>query len=304
MGLKTIKTAWAVGKYIARRLTPSKFEINLIYANFDEIAAQNSHCGSLTIVIPTRDKGELLQAAISSIEDSCSFCSVQILIVDNQSQDPRLIKYFEESPYKVLGFPHEFNFSMICNLAIENVKTEFVAFMNNDVVLQSNTCFGHASLHLRDESVLTVGAKLNFPDGKIQHLGIALGHNALASHPFRGVRSENVPLGISEHCYEVSGVTFAFAMALTSSMREFPLDERFPSGLNDVIFAEEGLSRGLHSIVCNELRGLHLESASRLPVWRPRAFYRAAIDVYKYLYHFGDLPKGDQYFPLVKLRSY
>ena len=59
----------------------------------------------VTIVIPTRDRLDLLRDCIDSIEQRTTCRAYRILIVDNDSREPRALRYLARSKHAVLRSP-------------------------------------------------------------------------------------------------------------------------------------------------------------------------------------------------------
>ncbi|HYA14304.1 MAG TPA: glycosyltransferase, partial [Syntrophales bacterium] len=133
----------------------------------------------ITIVIPTKDKVEILQRCIQSILDKTEYKNYEIVIVDNQSRDARTFRYYmtmESNPrIKVLHFDKPFNFSAINNYAVANVDSPYVLFLNNDTEVISHEWLSAMLEHAQRTGVGAVGAKLLYPNNSIQHAGVILG---------------------------------------------------------------------------------------------------------------------------------
>ena len=76
--------------------------------------------------------------------EKTSYTDYEILIVDNQSDDPDVLDYYEElrqrfpDRLRVLSFDTQFNFSAMNNLAAREAKGEYLLLLNNDTqIVQS-----------------------------------------------------------------------------------------------------------------------------------------------------------------------
>jgi GT2 family glycosyltransferase len=135
--------------------------------------------------------------------------------------------------------------------------------------------------HASASSAGLVGAVLSYPNGSIQHTGIALGYTGIAGHPYRGEsKKECVP----ESCFQVSAVTFACALISASKFREIgALDENFPSGFNDVDISIRSSNHNYNNIVCVKAELVHREAQTRARALSPAGFLRAVTDVFAIL---------------------
>lgn len=127
---------------------------------------------SVDIVIPTRDRIDLLSACIDSVEQNCGNFAVTITIVDNGSVEPESHAYFSLSPHRIVQHPGEFNYAAIVNHGVASGGNDVVVVLNNDTVVRSGWLEGLVPLAtLKDVGV--VGATLVSPEGDVQHAGMA-----------------------------------------------------------------------------------------------------------------------------------
>jgi len=136
----------------------------------------------VSIIIPNRDKLEFLQPCIESLLAKTLYRDFEILVVDNQSQDPDVLEYYrtleEAVPdrVRVLHYDAPFNFSAQCNLGAKEARGEYLLLLNNDTEVVQPEWLERMLAHGLREEVGVVGAKLVFPEtGLVQHAGIVLG---------------------------------------------------------------------------------------------------------------------------------
>ena len=94
---------------------------------------------SCSIIIPTRDKLELLKPCVDSILASPYAGDLQVLIVDNGSTDQKTLSYLDsilaDARVKVLSWNRPFNFSEINNMAANQATGDVLCFLNNDIAV-------------------------------------------------------------------------------------------------------------------------------------------------------------------------
>jgi len=126
------------------------------------------------IIIPTRDRVDLLDACITSITKRSTYPSYRISVVDNNSVEDATLRYLERDDLHVVHCPGPFNFSRIVNSGVRASTADYVLLLNNDVTVLSDDWI-EALLELGQQTdVGAVGCRLLFPDGSVQHEGIAL----------------------------------------------------------------------------------------------------------------------------------
>jgi GT2 family glycosyltransferase len=221
-----------------------------------------------TIVIPTRNRHELLAACLASIEPAVERQKASVLVVDNDSSDPETLAYLAEIEGKVavLRVPGEFNFSRLNNHAARIADADVLCLLNNDVVALDDAWLEEMSSRMTDEDVGAVGALLLWPSGSVQHGGIVLGPQFEAAHAFKDRIAGDVGYGdLLCVAHECSAVT---AACLLTRRRDYlavgGLDEiRFPINFNDVDYCLKLRARGRRIVFTPHARLRHREQASR-----------------------------------------
>jgi glycosyltransferase involved in cell wall biosynthesis len=143
----------------------------------------------VSLIIPTRDRVDILWKCIESIRSKTLYPNWEMLVVDNQSEDAATLTYLEELAsdpmLRIYRFDAPFNYSAINNFAVEKARGELVALLNNDVEVIEPDWLGEMVSHAMRPEIGAVGAKLLYPDGRIQHTGVILGLGGLAAHAHR-----------------------------------------------------------------------------------------------------------------------
>lgn len=222
------------------------------------------------VIIPTRDRVDLLSACVESLRAHDAGAPFEILVVDNDSAEPRSRSYLEtlagEPHARVLPGPGPFNYSALCNRAAKATDAPFLVFMNNDVeVLEAGWLARMLDLAARPE-VGAVGAKLLYPDGKVQHAGVVLGIDGVAGHFQRRLyRDSPSYFGPSGAPREVGAVTAACLAVQASKFAEVGgFDEvNLPIEANDIDLCLRLAEHGWSSVLEPRAVLLHRESASR-----------------------------------------
>ncbi|MCH1930197.1 glycosyltransferase family 2 protein [Shewanella sp. A25] len=140
----------------------------------------------VSLIIPTRDGYDLLKQCIQSIVTQTTYRNYEILILNNQSNCNKTLDYFKELEKKaqarIIDFDDEFNFSAINNLGVAHAKGQLIGLINNDVEVINGDWLEQMVSHACRPDIGCVGAKLFYPDGRIQHAGVILGIGGVAGH--------------------------------------------------------------------------------------------------------------------------
>lgn len=145
----------------------------------------------VSVIIPTRDKLDLLVQCIESVIAKTDYSNLELIIVDHMSCEPATLKYLAalaaSGRARVLSYQGEYNFSDINNQAANSATGDVLCFLNNDVeAINAEWLRVMVELTTRAD-VGAVGAKLYYPDGTIQHGGIVLAPAYTAWHAHKGL---------------------------------------------------------------------------------------------------------------------
>ena len=167
----------------------------------------------ISVIIPTRDFPDVLQAAIDGLLTKTDYPDLEIIIADNDSREPGTLKYFQEVEkrgIRIVKCPGAFNYSDINNKAIAQSTGELVLMLNNDVSMIAPGWLKEMARYFGDSKIGIVGAKLLYPDGTLQHAGVVLGMGGVAGHRYLGFPgSENGDFGRLALPQDISCVTAA-----------------------------------------------------------------------------------------------
>jgi GT2 family glycosyltransferase len=257
----------------------------------------------VSIVIPTKDRPDLLRNCLASIRSKTIGLSPEIIVADNGSVKPETKALFAEIEAqgcaKVVPCPGPFNFSKINNDARRHATGDVIVLLNDDTqIISPDWLTELAALALRPE-IGAVGSLLLYPDGTIQHAGIVLGiGGAIADHSFRhfpGTHAGYMKLLRTRR--EVSAVTGA---CLAVSAAHFDLigglDETLPVTLNDVDFCLRLRKLGLINLWTPLAVVEHWESKSRGIDYTDAALERQAKEVKIFSERWSDLIAHDPHY--------
>ena len=223
----------------------------------------------VSIIIPTRDKVDLLKNCVLSILNKSTYQNYEIIIVDNGSQYPETIDFFNEmiklDNVKVISYDIEFNYSKLNNFAAEASIGEYLCLMNNDIEIISAGWIEELLGHSEQSDVGCVGPRLWYPDDTIQHAGVFVGYYGVAGHWHRfNKRGEESYMNRASIQQTVSALTGAVLFVKKTIFDEVGgLDERLAVAFNDIDFCLKVRNRGYRNIYTPYAQMYHYESASR-----------------------------------------
>ena len=224
----------------------------------------------VSIIVPTKDKPELLEACVETLLSRTSYAPFELLIVDNGSVESRTLAYLDRirnnSRVRVLPYPHAYNYSAINNFAARSAGGSYLCLLNNDTeVIEADWLTEMTRYAVRPE-IGAVGAKLLYSDGTIQHAGVVVGIGDAAGHAHRNLPAGDAGYFCQAHLpHYVSAVTGA---CLLVDKRKFlavgGLDEEtLPIAFNDVDLCLKLERGGWRNVYVPHAVLIHHESKSR-----------------------------------------
>ncbi|HXB98266.1 MAG TPA: glycosyltransferase family 2 protein, partial [bacterium] len=247
---------------------------------------------SVAVLIPTRNRPDLLGPCLRSL-GATTYRNHRVIVLDNHNDDPRAAALLQAHG-SVLAAPdlagEVFSYAGLHNRAVAQVDAEHLVFLNDDTRILDprwlSQMVGYAGL----AGVGSVGARLAYPGGPLQHAGIRPGMNqGMVGHAFRMAgRDDPGPQGLAGLAREVSGGTAACLLTPRRLFLELGgFDEKaFPVGYNDVDYNWRLMDRGYACLYVPDALVEHHESATRSPLNRPsenaalRRRYRLRRDPY------------------------
>jgi GT2 family glycosyltransferase len=224
----------------------------------------------VTIIIPTKNNTNLLKTCIQSILNKTTYSAYDILVIDNESNEKEFLQFMDQlKPDKRISFISDdrtFNYSALNNIAISVAKGEFVCLLNNDTEIINASWLGEMVAVAVQTDIGAVGAKLYYPNGKIQHAGVILGSDGTAILAHQYCRSDSLGyFGRATLMQEMSAVSGN--CLLVSKKKYFEvggLDEvNLTVAYNDVDFCLKLKKAGYRNIWTPFAELYHHESASR-----------------------------------------
>jgi GT2 family glycosyltransferase len=225
---------------------------------------------SVSIIIPTRNGADLVEACLSSIFKR-PHDNVEIILVDNGSDEPASLTYIKNleraGRVRVLRYGGEFNFSAINNFAAKSATGDIICFLNNDTEVVERDWLNYARALLSISDVGIVGARLLYPDGTLQHFGVVtgVGSHRVAAHLHHGLDGEDAGyFGKARLIQQFGAVTAAcmfISKALFTEVGGF--EEELAVAYNDVDLCLKVRGAGYRVVGCPEILLTHKESRTR-----------------------------------------
>jgi|GEM_PF-914070 len=224
----------------------------------------------VSIIIPTRDRWDLLGPCLQSMRDTrWPADNFEIIIVDNGSTDPLTLEKLTAAQtageVRVIRDDAPFNWSRLNNRAVREAKGELLIFLNNDTEIIDPDWVKKLAAYALQPEMGVVGCKLLYPDRTVQHGGVVTGIQGLAGHAHLFLKAhEGGYCGLANITREITAVTGA---CLAVSRRNYELaggfDEQLRVAFNDTSLCLALHSAGKRNIYVADALIVHHESKSR-----------------------------------------
>lgn len=226
------------------------------------------------IIVPTRDRLDLLQPCIDSILQSADSNRVrpEIIVVDHESSDPETLAYLAmraaQGVIRVVPHVGEFNWALMNNLAAAQTNADVLIFLNNDTAVITPDWLDELCGEAMRPGVGVVGARLIYADGAIQHAGFVARDRPeyfMGPEGMGDAGADGGYLGRHARLHQTAAVTGA-CMAVRRSVFESlgGFDgARLPVDWNDIDLCLRAQAAGLRVLYDPHATLFHFESRSR-----------------------------------------
>ncbi|QHI96320.1 glycosyltransferase [Aristophania vespae] len=232
---------------------------------------------SVTVIIPFRDEVDVTRRCVDTLLEQQNYRNMRLMLVDNFSVQEETLSYLEniknDPRVDVIRLEEKFNFSRLNNIAAAQSFSDYLLFLNNDVFVHQKDFIKKLVLEaVSFPKVAIVGARLLYPNGTIQHAGVAVGPDIIGAHMHRGKPGNDYGyIGRIRLSHEVTAVTGAAMLIKRDLFQQVGgFDEiGLPVAYNDVDLCLKIRQKGWHILYCAEAVAEHYESLSRKSDDRP-----------------------------------
>ncbi len=214
-----------------------------------------------SIIIPCFNRADLTQRCLNAICEMADAATYEVIIIDNGSTDgtSKLIAAME-GDVKVLRNSQNRGFAAACNQGARLAEGEFLVFLNNDTAPKSGWLDALIAVAREHSDAGAVGARLLFPEGTVQHAGVAFNSKGIPYHIFQNFAQDH-PAVLEKRIMQA--VTAACMLAPTDIFSKTGgFDEGYVNGFEDIDYCLRLKQHGLRVIYCPNAVVIHHEESS------------------------------------------
>jgi GT2 family glycosyltransferase len=234
----------------------------------------------ISIILPSAGRFAVIRGrhtsyvgkCIRSIRELSTWPNYEVLVIDNDDMPESLQRELDDLNVVRVSFTAPFNLSAKLNLGAAKADGDFLLLLNDDIEVLTPDWMESMLEHAQWPEVGVVGAKLLFPDGKLQHAGVTFLRGLPHHHFYRWPGSE--PGHFASHLLtrNYSAVTGACLMVRAEVYQEVGgFDESMPLNFNDIDFCMKVRQTGRRIVYTPYAQLIHHEAASKDGCFREEA---------------------------------
>ncbi len=266
----------------------------------------------ISIIIPCRNKANILESCLKSIFEKSSYKNFEIIIIDNGSNEKSFSSTVAQWEFnypekiKSIRIDIPFNYSILNNLAAKEANGQYLLFLNNDTELISANLFDNLLQIAQLENVGMVGPKLLYPNDTLQHVGIVLSVDEVGTHVYSGAHKDTAGYYNNTNCMTnytaVTGACMMIKKERFDSIGGF--DEQLAVDCNDVELCCRLMSEGYYNVYVPWVQMYHYECLTRgNPIISKKSLQNQTMEKAYFIEKWSDIINNDPFYNINLSRS-
>ena len=197
-----------MARFQAQRASPPCPPVLLPPGVMDRLAFPPCHAPRLSILVPAFNQAAATLQCLLALRDRWPSVPTEVILADDASDDPAMARFASVPNLVLHRQPMRVGFLHNTNSAFTRCRGAYVLLLNNDTEIQPDAIDHMVAALDADATLGAVGAKLIYPDGRLQEAGCALRQDG-----------SSIMIGLGEdpdspgHCYD-RDVQYCSAAAL------------------------------------------------------------------------------------------
>ncbi len=217
----------------------------------------------VSIIIPAYNGLSYTRQCLQALWQNTSGIPYEVIVVNNGSTDETGDFLAQTGTgVKVIANQANLGFARACNQGAGAARGQYLVFLNNDTIPQRGWLAALVAVVRRDPRIGVVGSKLLYPDGRVQHAGVAIRRERPlgTQHIYKGCPA-SVPQVNKERDFQVvTGACMLVRRDLFKVLQGF--DEVYVNGYEDVDFCLRVRQAGWRVVYTPRSVLIHYESAT------------------------------------------
>lgn len=241
----------------------------------------------VSLLVPTRNGVDILRPCVDAILARTDYRNFELIILDNQTDCAETLAYMQEvsnrdDRVRVVQWNYPFNYSALNNFGARHAKGSILGLVNNDIEPINSEWLSEMVIHVVRPDVGCVGAKLYYPNNKVQHGGVILGLGGVAGHSHKFADREApgyfYRLMLTQNLSAVTGACLLVRKEVFEEVGGLE-EEHLKIAFNDVDLCLKVREAGYQNIWTPHAEAYHHESVSRGKENTPEKQARFALEV-------------------------
>jgi GT2 family glycosyltransferase len=215
------------------------------------------------VVIPTFNGAHLVSTCLEALLSyPPERCEMRVIVVDDASSDDTVARFGScDERVTVVAREHNGGFAHACNDgAAAAGDVEHLVFLNNDTIPIPGW-LDELVDEMAERDVAAVGSKLLYPDGTVQHAGIAIGQDRWPHNLYVGLPDRHHAVNRPKRVAAATAACLLIRRTVFEEMEGF--DTAYLNGYEDVDLCLRIGERGQQVRYCPTSVLYHLESVTR-----------------------------------------
>jgi len=214
-----------------------------------------------SVVVPVHNRAGLTRRCLERVlADLPADC--EAIVVDDASADetPQALAGFGEA-IRVERLEENGGFAAACNRGAAAARGGLLVFLNNDTEPEPGwlaALLAHADAH---PAAAAIGARLLYPDGTVQHAGVAFGQDGYPHSLYAGFPADHEAVRAPRRLQAVTGA--CMLVRRDAFERAGGFDEGYLNSMEDVDLCLRIGEEGGEVHYCPQATVIHFESATR-----------------------------------------
>ena len=235
-----------------------------------------------SIVIPVFNRSQFTNVCLLAVEKSIPTDQLpyEVIVVDNGSTDetPHILNSWSTARgnAQVISMGQNLGFARACNAGARLARGKYIVLLNNDTLPTPGWLQHMVRIAESGTQIGIVGSKLLFPNGRIQHIGVAFDENKNPRHIYRGFSADIPAARLTREYQAVTGACLLIPRELYWSVGG--MDESYKNSFEETDLCLKLRARGYRVLVCADSLVYHFESISegrRARDFRNTALFKA-----------------------------